>query len=148
MKDTLPAKPKFSRKSSAFNTRPSFSRKADPHADLLAETVENSTGSPEIDAAEQEAAMLAALNNKEIKKAIADKIKLTTDSEYWVALCFETRAQKEAFLKALAVFQQGDKYLDGLEVAKRMGIALPSANFPYRPEAKPDKKLNALSGDY
>ena len=148
MKDTLPAKPKFSRKNSAVNTRPSFSRKADPHADLLAETVENSTGNPEIDAAEQEAAMLAALNNKELKKAIADKIKLTTDSEYWAAVCFETRAQKEAFLKALDVFRQGDKYLDGLEVARRMGIELPSGDFPYRSEAKPDKKLNALSGGY
>src|SRR5688572_4184522 len=39
-----------------------------------------------------------------------------TDSEFWVALCFQTRAQKEEFIAALGLLAQGDKYLDGLQV--------------------------------
>lgn len=51
-----------------------------------------------------------------------------TDSEYWFCVCFQNRDQKEAFLKALAWFNHGDKYLDGQWVAKKMGVELPPAN--------------------
>lgn len=47
-----------------------------------------------------------------------------TDSEFWVAVCFQTRDQKEAFLKALGLFEAGDKYLDGIEVAEKLGIKI------------------------
>lgn len=41
-----------------------------------------------------------------------------TDSEHWFAVNFETREQKEAFLRALGLFDEADKYLDGLAAAK------------------------------
>lgn len=63
----------------------------------------------------------------------------TTDSEYWFAVCFQTRAQKEAFLKAMGLFLMGDKYLDGIEVAKKLGIDIPSENVKFLPEGKVDK---------
>jgi hypothetical protein len=51
-----------------------------------------------------------------------------TDSEYWVAVCFQTREQKEEFLKKIGVDMEtmGDKYIDGMELAKIMGIKLES----------------------
>ena len=44
------------------------------------------------------------------------------DTEFWCCLCFETRDQKDAFLKAAGLFDIGDKYLDGRQVARKLGI--------------------------
>jgi hypothetical protein len=52
----------------------------------------------------------------------ADRFKLVTDTEYWCCMCFETREQKEAFLKALGMLEEGDKYIDGRKVAASLGI--------------------------
>lgn len=47
-----------------------------------------------------------------------------TDSEFWIAVCFQNRKQKEEFLKALDLLPDGDKYLDGRKVAKAIGLKL------------------------
>ena len=60
------------------------------------------------------------------------------DSEYWVALCFDSRAQKEAFLHHFKLFSSGDKYLDGVQVAEALGVSLPDA-----PEIKGENRINA-----
>ena len=49
-----------------------------------------------------------------------------TDSEYWVALCFQTREQKEEFLTKLRLLDLGDKYIDGMKAATVLGIKLES----------------------
>ena len=54
-------------------------------------------------------------------------------------MCFQTREQKEAFLRAMNLFLIGDKYLDGVEVAKQLGINIPDANINYLPDGKVDK---------
>ncbi len=58
------------------------------------------------------------------------------DSEYWVCLCFQTRDQKEEFLKKLGLFEMGDKYIDGIKAAKKMGVTLES-RVPPMPQARP-----------
>lgn len=80
-------------------------------------------------------------------KAEQARFLLATDSEYWVGLCFQTREQKEHFLKEAKLLQHGDKYLDGMLLAKRMGIELPPANVPYNISAKVDAKYAALVRD-
>jgi ABC-type uncharacterized transport system involved in gliding motility auxiliary subunit len=50
----------------------------------------------------------------------------TIDSEYWVAICFQTREQKDEFLKLAGWLKHGDKYLDGMQIAKTMGVELKS----------------------
>ena len=80
-------------------------------------------------------------------KAEQERFALATDSEYWVGLCFQTRAQKEAFLTAAKLIQHGDKYIDGQLLAKRMGIELPPAAVPYNISAKVDAKYAALVKD-
>ena len=54
------------------------------------------------------------------------------DSEYWVAICFQSREQKEEWLKKTGLIEFGDKYLDGLEVAKKMGIDIADMTPPIR----------------
>lgn len=72
-----------------------------------------------------------------------DRLVNTIDSEYWFAVCFLNREQKDRFLEALGLDGLGDKYLDGLEVAKRMKVPLPVA--PMASRKKPiDRKLAGL----
>lgn len=73
-------------------------------------------------------------------KQEADRFALATDSEYWACLCFQTREQKERFLAALNILEFGDKYLDGQLVADRLGVKLPTADVPYKPEPKIDRE--------
>lgn len=80
-------------------------------------------------------------------KAEQARFLLATDSEYWVGLCFQTREQKEHFLRAAKLLQAGDKYIDGQLLAKRMGIELPPADVPYNVSAKVDAKYAALVKD-
>lgn len=49
-----------------------------------------------------------------------------TDSEFWLAVCFESREEKEAFLKAAKISKKlmGDKYLDGRKMAQVLGIEM------------------------
>ena len=54
----------------------------------------------------------------------AERYKNATDSEFWFAVCFHTREQKEKFLRLAQLIELGDKYLDGLEVAKALNINL------------------------
>lgn len=77
-------------------------------------------------------------------KAEAQRFKNATDSEYWFAVVFETREQKEAFLRFMKWQKEGDKYLDGIRLAEKVKCPLPAAEVPYV-AAKPDKKLNELS---
>lgn len=67
-----------------------------------------------------------------------------TDSEYWIALCFQTREQKEDFLREAGLTDLGDKYLDGMQVAKRLGIALVS-RIPSLPRFKIDPTWSRLT---
>lgn len=64
-----------------------------------------------------------------------------TDSEFWVAMCFQTREQKEEFLRKAHLIQYGDKYLDGMKVAEEMGIKLET-------EVPPVRKISKFGGGY
>jgi hypothetical protein len=76
--------------------------------------------------AEQATAQLSELEQgiKDRKRAERDRFRAATDSEYWFAVCFTSRAQKEEFLRAAGLWEAGDKYLDGRLVADRFGIEL------------------------
>jgi len=82
----------------------------------------------------------AALRDARAQQAAA--IELANDTEYWCAFYFQSRAQKEAFVKFFALEQ--DKYIDGMAAATKMGIELPPRPAPYK-VGKLDKKLVALT---
>lgn len=56
------------------------------------------------------------------QKQEQDRFKLATDTEYWVALCFRSRAEKDAFLASSGLDRLGDKYLDGAVAAEILGV--------------------------
>ncbi|MBL8387001.1 MAG: hypothetical protein JNK17_02070 [Hydrogenophaga sp.] len=90
-------------------------------------------------------AVLAAFKAR--AKAEQERFTLATDSEYWVAVCFQTREQKEHFLEVTKLLKAGDKYIDGALVAKVLGITLPPAEVPYNVSTKVDAKYAALVKD-
>lgn len=65
---------------------------------------------------------------RERAKAENSRFRSATDSEYWFAVCFHTREQKERFLRAMEWIQFGDKYLPGDEIAKLQGVDLPASS--------------------
>jgi hypothetical protein len=111
----------------------------DPYGDLPAEQYSERILS------EAEAAFKARA------QAEQERFELATDSEYWMAVCFQSRRQKEQFLAALREkFGMGgdseaDKYIDGWEFAKALGIVLERENVPYNTSSKLDKKWLDLS---
>lgn len=72
---------------------------------------------------------------------------LRNDSNYWACLWFDTREQKEAFLNAMGWMQFGNKYLDGQEIAKEMGIRLPPG-FIQPKDRGPQKSMAELAGNF
>lgn len=73
------------------------------------------------------------------------RFELATDSEYWFCVCFQSRDQKDEFLRNAGLEEIGDKYLDGWEVAKKFGIKIERVSVPYNTSAKQDKKLIDLT---
>lgn len=71
-------------------------------------------------------------------------IELANDSEFWFAVYFQTREQKERFLEAMDWIKHGDKYLDGRWVAKQHGVELPPRPAPYK-VGRLDAKLKDLT---
>lgn len=53
------------------------------------------------------------------------------DTEYWLCVVFEDRAQKQAFVKALGMLKEGDKYIDGRQLAHRFNIEIPESTMRY-----------------
>lgn len=96
----------------------------DPAEETALDKIEY-TGNAEVDSKRElnafEQAAKAALQRE--KDARADMF----DTEYFACICFQSRDQKEAFLSALGLLEHGDKYLDGYEVAEKVGVVLPPA---------------------
>jgi hypothetical protein len=92
------------------------------------------TGDPEVDAR----ATLDAVSEgfRARMRDEANRFRDSTDSEFWFAVCFQSREQKEAFLGALKVLLHGDKYVDGQVLAEALGIALPKADVRYNDSSK------------
>lgn len=80
---------------------------------------------------------------KDSDKAYRERRELVTDTEYWFAVCFETREQKEMFLQAMGWILLGDKYLDGTQLARLQNIPLPKVELPEH-KAHPQKRWQQL----
>ena len=76
-------------------------------------------------------------------KAAQERFRLNTDTDYYLCLCFVSRDQKREFLDRLAMTDLGERFLSGVEVAKRLGVKLTPVD--YKPHAgKADKGLSDL----
>jgi len=52
------------------------------------------------------------------------------DTEFWVAVCFDTREQKERFLSDIGLLDEADKYLSAHSLAKAVGVPLMPTPLP------------------
>ncbi len=104
------------------------------------------TGDAEIDSAADLDAVQSGFRARAADES--RRFALATDSEFWAALCFQTREQRDAFLAAIGAFDLviDARYIDGCELAKRMGVALPDASVPYRAEPKLDPEWVKFAG--
>lgn len=78
------------------------------------------TDDPETDAKEEISRTLQALRENE--KLRRNQYTEMVDTEFWCAICFQSRGQKDEFLEKLGLLRHGDKYLDGLFVARVLGV--------------------------
>lgn len=96
--------------------RPKYSPEPDPLADV------EYTG----DLAQDTATEFTALEQGYRDRATAERarFKRATDSEFWFAVAFTTREEKDLFLERAGLTDIGDKYLDGRAVADALDIDL------------------------
>jgi hypothetical protein len=86
------------------------------------------TGDLETDAQAETSALLSGFQDRARQEAA--RFELATDSEFWFAVYFQSREQKEAFLQLLDWLSEGDKYLNGLALAEKLGLKLPEVKLP------------------
>lgn len=80
------------------------------------------------------------LELRERRKANADMFRVARDPEYFCLLCFQSREQKEEFLQKVGWIDLGDKYLNGLEVCRRLGMDVEPIDLkPLKQRGKPGK---------
>lgn len=95
-------------------------------------------GTPEERAdAEVSAALQHILDEKQKRR---DQYRTMVDHEFWVAICFQNRDQKERFIELMGWTDLGNKYIDGLKVAERLNVAIEPENLPIK-DVRPAPKL-------
>lgn len=121
--------PKISSKKANIS-RPDISRILTPEG-ILSPLANVDYGSGDIEttdlrkvAESEEGEVLKALKASE--KADRSRFEVAVDSEFWVAIYFQSRVQKDAFLTAMGWLIYGNKYLNGLQLADHQGIILPN----------------------
>jgi len=77
---------------------------------------------------------------KERAKNEQKRFEKATDSEYWFCVCFQTREEKESFLKNSGLIEYGDKYLDGRDVGEILKVPF-ERDLSGFPKQVIDKKL-------
>lgn len=88
------------------------------------------TGNAETDSAREMAALESGFKAR--AQAETERFRIATDSEFWFAVCFQSREQKDVFLAAMEWSSAGDKYIDGTMIASAMGIDLPKVDLQKR----------------
>jgi hypothetical protein len=78
------------------------------------------TGDMEVDSAAEVSEVLQAIKREKAERR--DRYRLLTDTEFWIAVCFQSREQKEEFLEKVGWLSLGDKYIDGLALAELVGV--------------------------
>lgn len=96
--------------------------------------------------AAQEVITAAQQAFREKNKREQERFLDVTDSEYWCAVCFRTREQKEAFLEAMKLLDQADKYIDGIALARQLQLALPSDDLTHKQRAASAALLALVRG--
>jgi hypothetical protein len=96
---------------SKFNVKTGFSK-------LKAKATKTKVQEVQDDAQEVKSAFIKGLDERN------KKFQQDTDMEFFIAIAFQNREQKEAFLKAKGWDKLGDKYFAGIDIAPIEGVKL------------------------
>lgn len=76
----------------------------------------------------------------EFRKSRADHFRASNDARYFVCLCFQTTEQKEEFLEKAGWDDLGLDFINGLDIAKRLGVDVQYIPMEaLSPRGKPDR---------
>lgn len=74
------------------------------------------------------------------KRIKFDRFRVSRDPDYWLALCFQSREQRDEFLRLAKWDAIGGRFVNGLDVARRLGIDIQSIDLsPLPMRGKPKK---------
>ena len=79
-------------------------------------------------------------------KAENERFRDMCDTEYWVCLCFKSRAQKEEFLASVGM-ETDLKYIDGREMARAVKHPVKTPDLKFARIKAPDKEFSARAMD-
>ena len=97
------------------------------------------TGDVEADSL-AEVAMVEKTVAQRKEVAEQDRRRYAADADFWLGAVFQSRGQKEAFLRALPQLPCDEgQYVDGRYLAQLLGIELPEVAIP----SSPRKRINA-----
>jgi hypothetical protein len=98
-------------------------------------------GDVEEDSAEEISAALQAIKREKAERR--DHYRLLTDTEFWFAVCFQSREQKEEFLEKAGWTRAGlaDKYIDGLALARLLQVDVEPIPLPIPERQRAPKGL-------
>ncbi len=81
---------------------------------------------------------------KERRKAQNDRFRIARDPRYFVVLCFQSHDQVNEFLRKSDWAEEDTVYLNGLEIARRLGVDVqPIALEPLKLRGRPKKYSRA-----
>lgn len=126
MKSLVKPKPKTAAPLRPGEKRPRFDSLFDPAGTPNPLEGVGQSGEVEQDAADEISVALKAIIEQ--KRAMREVYRTTTDPEFWLCVCFQSREQKEEFLRLAGWVGFGDKYIDGLRVAAHLGVAIEPVN--------------------
>ena len=79
------------------------------------------------------------------KAALKEKYRVNFDPEYYFVVCFQCRDQKEEFIQKAGWDIDGDKYIDGLELADELEIELTVYELENKVGVSPPKLLRKVA---
>lgn len=112
---------------------------------LLGEFEDDPLGEVAYDESNLEVSATAEMNEigkkiMENKRASQERFRLENETDYWLALCFQSQAQRDDFLSKTGWGDPGDRYINGLDVARRIGADVQPIELPVQPlRGKPKK---------
>ena len=100
------------------------------------------TGEPEEDAMEEIGVALQHILDQ--KAAMKEKYRINLDPEYYFVVAFQCRDQKEQFLELTKWQLDGDKFINGLQLADELGLELTVYELDMKKGVPAPKKLRDI----
>ena len=92
------------------------------------EDTEMNPGDAEMAATLEVSAALQAIIDERLE--LRDRYRVLRTERYYFVVCFQSEEQKKEFLSKMGWLAWGDWFLNGLEVARSLGIDIPPISLP------------------